>query len=355
MKNYLGLLLGLLPLVSAAGPAAVVYSTPPGWDLTATFPAAPKVESAEEQSPIGRFKMVTVASGDERETFMMVQMVLSHTAPADQLEAFYEIAKQGKLGEGQGVLTKEEKIAVADHNGRRWLIAFPEENKLGDFRVTLIGQTLYLAGYQAPDDGYSKKRAKAFFLSIRPRTEEADATGDSAKVPTLSSKSSITVHRAPPAPPPAARFGPGHWALDGAFSGTPNETFSEYPASFGTVRQATRAVIEDQVMFGISRLTFPVTIPDDQVAAIFESTKKNLLARGAGSLMRDELISIAGLVGRRYVIEYTHDDTVDDYCMDYRLVMIDQSIYLVFYRAPKTYYSAAGSRVFFKSVKRITH
>ncbi len=288
---------------------------------------------------------------------MMVQMVLSYTASQDQLEAFYEITKQGKLREGHGVLTKEEKITVADHDGRRWLIASRGENKHGDFRVTLIGQTLYLAGYQATDDGYSKKRAKAFFLSIQPKTEETDATGDSAKIPPLSSKSSITVHRAPPAPPPppAARFGPGLWALGAAFSDAPNETFSEYPASFGTVRQATRAVIEGRAMLGISRLSFPVTIPDDQVAAIFESTKKNLLGKGAGSLMRDEIISIAGLVGRRYVIEYTHDDAYDDYRMDYRSVMIDQSIYIVFYRAPITYYSAAESREFFKSVKWTTH
>lgn len=347
MKLHLSLLLGLLPMVGSAGTPAVTYSTPPGWDLTATLPAAPKVESAEEQSPIGRIKMVTVTSGDDRETFLMVQMVLSHTAPADQLDAFYEIARQGKLREGQGILTKEEKTEVAGHDGRRWLVAFPEQQKRGDFRVTLIGQTLYLAGYRATDDGYSKKRAKAFFLSIRPRTDEAG--------PASSSKGSITVHRAPPAPAPAAYFGPGQWALDVAFSESPNETFSEYPASFGTVRQATRAVIARQVMFGICRLTFPITIPDDQVAAIFESTRKNLLAKGAGSLKRDEIISLAGQSGRRYVIEYIHDDAFDDYRMDYRSVMIGQSIYLVFYRAPISDYSAAEASEFFKSVKRVAH
>lgn len=357
MKNYLSLLLGLLPLVGAAGTTAVVYSTPPGWDLTAAFPTAPKVESAEEQSPIGRIKKVTTTSGAGRETFIMVQMVLSYTAPKDQLDAFYEIAKQGTLREGRGILTKEERISVADHDGRRWLITSPEEQKQGDFRVTLIGQTLYLAGYQAPDDGYSKKRAKAFFLSIRPRTDEAEATGDSAKGPAHSSKSSITVHRAAPpsAPPPAPHFGPGFWALGAAFSETPSETFSEYPASFGTVRQATRAVIERQVMCGVCRLTFPVTVPDDQVATIFESTKKNLLAKGAGSLKREEIVSLAGLTGRRYVIEYIHDEAFDDYRMDYRAVMIDQSIYLAFYRAPISSYSAVESGEFFKSVKRITH
>ena len=107
-------------------------------------------------------------------------------------------------------------------------------------------------------------------------------------------------------------------------------------------------------MFGICRLTFPVTIPDDQVVAIFESTKRNLVAKGVGSLKREEIISLAGLTGRRYVIEYIHDDAFDDYRMDYRSVMIGQSIYLAFYRGPISSYSAVEAGEFFKSVKRIT-
>ncbi len=75
------------------------------------------------------------------------------------------------------------KIAVADHEGRRYVVDFPEEKHRADFRLTVIGQALYMAGYDAPVASYSTARARTFFRSLRSRVGESFDTVDSVPAP----------------------------------------------------------------------------------------------------------------------------------------------------------------------------
>jgi hypothetical protein len=347
MKICLALLLGVLPL---AGAVAAESSTPADWSIRATFPGPTKVESSEEEAAGGTVKQVSVSADDGDESFGIFQMTFPGAVAENQLELFYQSAKQSGLREGKGVLLKEEKTAIADHEGRRYVVDFPAEERRRDFRVTVISQTLYMAGYEAPTASYSPDRAKAFFRSIRPK-----APGPESPVETVSSVATPATSRPAATPRPATprkRAAPDHWALEATFPQPPKTITAEEQTPFGPVMNTTLAFAQGQVIYALSRVIYPVATADTQLDEIFESSKKSLLLKGKGSLQREEKVTVADLPGRRYVVDYAHEFVLDDYRADYRFVMIDHALYIVMYRSPLNTYSAENGRAFFKSVRK---
>ncbi len=159
----------------------------------------------------------------------------------------------------------------------------------------------------------------------------------------------VTPTVSPATPAPAATVAekakPAPWALEANFPQPPKTLSSEQPSPVGPVRQTTLAAAEGQIVYALSRVAFPMAIAADQIDSTFATTRDNLVKEGKGTLQREEKLSVADLPGRRYVVEY-HDFVFDDYRVDYRVVLIDRTMYIAFYRAPLTIYSRKSLGVF---------
>jgi hypothetical protein len=180
----------------------------------------------------------------------------------------------------------------------------------------------------------------------------AFAVEESRLTPALSEKSIIVVHRAVPAPVETISL--DDWVLEAKFAEAPEAHATEELSAFGPAKLATLSLADGQTIYALSRLSLPSAIQADQVDAMFESTKENLLRKGRGSLKLEENVTVVGLPGRRYVMEYTREHRIDDYRTDCRLVLIDGAIYILQFRQPLNFYSAADGRSFFNAVKRKT-
>ncbi len=170
--------------------------------------------------------------------------------------------------------------------------------------------------------------------------------------PPLSEKSVIVVHRA--APVPVERVVLENWALEARFPQPPEPHAAEEMSPFGAAKRESLTLVDGQTIYAISRLSLPTAIQAGQVEAMFEATRDELLRKGWGSLKLEENVTVAGLPGRRYMMEFTREPHVEDYRSDYRLVLVDGSIYVLLFRQPRNYYSSADARAFFDAVKRKT-
>lgn len=160
-------LLLLIPLLALSLRADPVFFQPKGWALGTDFPQAPTTSEKKTPTPRGDVVELRAALENDGKVFAVERVLYPITIPAGKRDNAYEGGKRGLLRTTPGTLKVEEKITIAGHEGRRYVVERHDGERTMEVHVVIVGNELYQFIHDRfTRDGVSKE-AKAFFANVR--------------------------------------------------------------------------------------------------------------------------------------------------------------------------------------------
>jgi hypothetical protein len=141
-------------------------------------------------------------------------------------------------------------------------------------------------------------------------------------------------------------YRPEGWALGTEFPSKPKTGSKKTKTPKGIMVELHAHFEKHGEVYGVERVIYPISIPEDKRDAGYEGGKRGMLKRRPGTIIQEEKIQMGGHEGRRYLVEYNEGTRL----MDHRVVIVGNEIYQFMYERFKTKSDSAASAVFFEKI-----
>ncbi|HET7537829.1 MAG TPA: hypothetical protein VFJ90_15325 [Candidatus Didemnitutus sp.] len=154
------LLLSLVPTLALH--AAGVSFAPDGWLVGTEFPGKPQIATTRDAGVTQ-----TVATFDAGpSSFIAIRVQLVAEVPKDRVASTYDLGRDSMLLSMDAQLVREEKITIAGHEGRKYLIEAKSKQHRAETHVVVIGNELYSFSF-ATNDALTQPVAVTFFKKMK--------------------------------------------------------------------------------------------------------------------------------------------------------------------------------------------
>jgi hypothetical protein len=143
---------------------AAPFFAPPGWKLGTEFPSTPRLSPAQTAGEV-----VQTGAVCEDSTGFYIALCARYPVdiPKANLASIYDSGRDAMLSSMSADLVKEEKITIAGHEGRRYVIKGKGQSQQADSRFVVIGNEVYSFMFATSKEPLNPPAAAAFLGKIR--------------------------------------------------------------------------------------------------------------------------------------------------------------------------------------------